>query len=230
MSAINKKPFLVSLIESLSEEQISTLRAMINGEGNQTVLMRTMHVKPLGERTHLTAADKGIHRCNLEVDFSLLNGYLIYTDDYCVLICYTDFQTLSWYNLDLVKMNANTISEELTILELRSELDDSSAAEKAEIINTVNEAIEDGDIDVVTEIEANPTMSGNEPVLEGLDIEGEKYKVPQPIDVEANPTMAGTEANLAGLKVGNTKYKVVTPNDVETAVNNAVYGAIDASY
>lgn len=150
MSVIDKKPFLISLIETLTEEQISALKVMMNGGGNPTVLMRTMHISPLGERTHLTAADKGIHRCNLEVDFSLLNGYLIYNDTYCVLIVFTDFQTLSWYTIDVENQEIAKITEELSILELRSELDDSSAAEKAEIISTVKEAIADGEIKVVT--------------------------------------------------------------------------------
>ena len=150
MSVIDKKPFLTSLIETLTEEQISALKVMMNGGGNPTVLMRTMHASPLGERTHLTAADKGIHRCNLEVDFSLLNGYLIYNNTYCVLIVFTDFQTLSWYTIDVANQRIAKITEELSILELRSELDDSSAAEKAEIISVVKEAIAEGEIKVVT--------------------------------------------------------------------------------
>lgn len=80
------------------------------------------------------------------------------------------------------------------------------------------------------DVEANPTLAGTEAALTGLKVGSTKYQVPQPTTVEANPTLAGTEANLAGLQVGNTKYKVVTQSDVESAVNTAVYGAIDAAY
>ena len=51
-------------------------------------------------------------------------------------------------------------------------------------------------------------MEGDEPALEGLQIDDAKYKVEQPINVVANPTLVGTEGALTGLQVGDTKYKV----------------------
>ena len=57
-------------------------------------------------------------------------------------------------------------------------------------------------LDTVT---ANPTLSGTEPLLTGLEIGDDKYKVPD--EVNANPTLSGTEPLLTGLQVGSDVYK-----------------------
>lgn len=66
-----------------------------------------------------------------------------------------------------------------------------------------------------TEVVANPTLAGTEDPLTGLEVDGTKYKIEQPIDVAANPTLAGTEDPLTGIEVDGTKYKVNQPIDVE---------------
>ena len=81
----------------------------------------------------LTESDKGIFRIKLEISKKraqdVYDGYLIYTDDYCVLIGY------SWnknQELDLINITKLTggawtfhiLNCDLSILELRSELDD----------------------------------------------------------------------------------------------------------
>ena len=60
-----------------------------------------------------------------------------------------------------------------------------------------------------TKVVANPELEGNEASLTGLDIDGTKYKVEQPIDVVANPELAGTETSLSSIKIGEDKYKIV---------------------
>lgn len=65
--------------------------------------------------------------------------------------------------------------------------------------------------DVVEDtVKANPEMAGDEPNLEGLELSGDKYAVPQGggVEVVANPELSGTEANLTGLQVGDQKYAV----------------------
>ena len=57
-------------------------------------------------------------------------------------------------------------------------------------------------LDTVT---ANPTLSGTEPLLTGLEIGDDKYKVPD--EVNANPTLSGTEPLLTGLQIGSDAYK-----------------------
>ena len=57
-------------------------------------------------------------------------------------------------------------------------------------------------LDTVT---ANPTLSGTEPLLTGLQIGDDVYKAPD--EVDANPTLSGTEPLLTGLQVGSDVYK-----------------------
>lgn len=148
MSTINKKPFIKDLLGSLTEGQISTLSALIDGGGNQTAILRTLNRTETSTRTHITAADKGVKLCNLEFNYSLYNGYLIYNDTYCIFIAFTDSQQLTMFSIDVAGLNLATIPEELSVLELRSELDDTNAAEAAEIVSVVNEAIQNGDIEI----------------------------------------------------------------------------------
>lgn len=152
MSIINKKPFIKTLIESLSDSDLTTLRSMIDGGGSQTVLLRTTSTTFTdSERSRITTSDKGVHRCSLEVQGGLYtwNGYLIYNNTYCVLIYYTNnFQTLGWLKVKSDFKEIEYIGEELSIIELRSELDDTAKSESAEIISVVNDGIADGSIDV----------------------------------------------------------------------------------
>lgn len=59
-----------------------------------------------------------------------------------------------------------------------------------------------------SEVVANPTLAGTEAALTGLEVDGTKYKVNQPIAVEGNPSGAGGGSALTGLKIGDTVYKV----------------------
>lgn len=83
---------------------------------------------------------------------------------------------------------------------------------KEEIVQIIQNAIDKGIINLGdiggSEVTANPTLEGTEPNLEGLEVDGEKYKIPEGTMVEANPTLVGTESPLIGLQVGNVKYKV----------------------
>ena len=88
----------------------------------------------------------------------------------------------------------------------------------------------------------NPTLSGTEPLLTGLQIGDDKYKAPDqtkiytsvagtepefkgiqvgeglvykvPAGAVANPTLAGTEPLLTGLQIGLDKYKVPDPTKI----------------
>ena len=62
----------------------------------------------------------------------------------------------------------------------------------------------------IPSVEANPTLAGTESDLQGLEVNGTKYKIPEGTSVVANPTLAGSESKLSGLQVGDTKYKVDT--------------------
>lgn len=59
-----------------------------------------------------------------------------------------------------------------------------------------------------SEVVANPTLAGTEYPLTGIEVDGTKYKVNQPIDVEGNPAGVGGGSALTGLKIGNSVFKV----------------------
>lgn len=59
-----------------------------------------------------------------------------------------------------------------------------------------------------SEVVANPTLAGTEDPLTGLEVDGTKYKVNQPIDVEGNPAGVGGGSALTGLKIGSSVFKV----------------------
>ena len=129
MSTINKKPYINTVLESLTPEEKATLKSLINGEGDAPVFRSIL---PYGS-PKLTASDKGIKRVDLEVSTLLASnvyrGYLIYNDSLCVLIVYYSFKN---QGLKLIKLELgndgfweyNLKPCELGIVELRSELDD----------------------------------------------------------------------------------------------------------
>lgn len=151
MSTINKKPFIKTLLQDMSSSEIATLQTLCDGNGDQTALLRTLNSNPVGSRSHITASDKGVHLCDLEIGFSLFKGYLIYTENYCILLQFTDFQRIQMFDINITTLvDYALIDEYLDINELRSELDDTADAESAEIISVVNEGIQDGTIKVVS--------------------------------------------------------------------------------
>lgn len=79
-----------------------------------------------------------------------------------------------------------------------------------------------------------PEKIYNGPVAFNDDIFYKGKKLPEEDEVgsivKPNPTLAGTEAELTGIDIDGTKFKVVSSTDVTAAINEAIYGAIDASY
>ena len=123
MSVLNKIPFINSVLESLSSENLASLKDLMNGLGDRTQLLRTMDI-PSGNRTNITSSDKGVHMCSLQVGPTIFNGYLLYSDDHCVLLFFTDFQRINMFDIDVAKNHLETVDEYLDINELRSTLGD----------------------------------------------------------------------------------------------------------
>lgn len=163
MSVIRKKPFIESVIGSLTDAQKGALLTILNSAGNNVS----------ADFKHMP--NKGITAVFFKLDEqNYKNGILIYTDDYCVLIAYHRFQDLLMYKLDTAKFTFEKINEYLDINELRRVIDDESDA--AEIVATVNDAIESGDI-AATSVIANPELEGEEDALESIEINGIAYSV-----------------------------------------------------
>ena len=121
MSTINKKPYIKSLLESMSAEDLQTLSTLIDGGGNQVPIRRTMNL-PSGNKTMISSDDKGVSLCSLEVNYSVMIGYLIYNDDYCCLIHFSDSPNLKIFDIDTLNDSLKTIDEALSVVELRSEI------------------------------------------------------------------------------------------------------------
>lgn len=121
MSVLNKKPYINTVLESLSEENQVKLGNLINGTGDRTELLRIIGL-PSGNRTNITTDDKGVHLCSLQIGGNLYNGYLMYSDDVCCLAWFTDFQTISMFNINVETQEYAIVSEYLDITELRGSL------------------------------------------------------------------------------------------------------------
>ena len=213
MSVLNKKPFIKTLLESMTTEDIGVLSVLMDGGGDRTPLLRTLNPNPVGNRSHITDADLGVHMCSLEVNFSQYNGYLIYNSDFCILLQFTDFQRIQMFNINPTKNTYELVDEYLDINELRSELDDTNQAEKVEIIDVVNQAIEDGEIEVGGLPEAN---AANKVLVSNSDLEFvEKDSVPladMAENLTANPETndalysSGPTGGLADISTGEEAY------------------------
>lgn len=147
MSIIDKKPFINKVIETLTDEQKTTLKSLINGGGDGPI---SRSIIPFGNiPTILSVSDKGIKEVKLEVSKTsgqnIYLGYLVYNDSYCVLISYSGKKN---QQLSLIELNLNegnwsyqVRNCDLTILELRSELDDiaeGSDPNRIEVSNITN--------------------------------------------------------------------------------------------
>lgn len=180
MSVINEKPFIITVLESLTASNVATLKGLING-GEGDPVFRSLKY---GSLSPLTTSDKGIKRAiielNKDVAQQLYEGYLIYNDNYCVLIAYSSdkAQLLSLINMSLGADGLWTYEIKscgVSTIELRSELDDLGVSESAEAIEAVKEAIAEGEIVAGTNVVANPTLVGTESNLEGVQIGDTKY-------------------------------------------------------
>lgn len=129
MSVINKYPFIDELLSDLSSDELTTLTSCINGQG-ATPIFRTLKS---WSSSVLSSADKGIYPINLEMNGPsalTYQGYLIYNDDWCVLIAYVNDDACQLTVIDITMPESGSdikwsyIPEKLTINELRSEMFD----------------------------------------------------------------------------------------------------------
>ena len=174
MSVINRIPLINEILGKLTSEQLSSLRSCINGEG-ATPIFRSL--KPISNE-HLTTSDKGVKPITIELatilgGMSAYEGYLIYTDEICYVICFSGDRN---QGLNVLKINPSTCEAEfvngsLTILELRSELDDA--------LDNKSDGESGGGSGSGTDVVANPELTGTESELTGLEVDDTKYKISQ---------------------------------------------------
>lgn len=144
MSKIQGKPFIESVLKSLQPEQKTTLLGYVNGTDKDPKfrsLINSRHwITDTGDY------DKVSHII-LETYNKTYTGYLIYNEDYCVLIAYAlNSQELNVLDINLTNKSYKLIKEPLNILELRFELEE--AKEGTDVIEDVKGAIASGDLNV----------------------------------------------------------------------------------
>ena len=133
MSLIQEKPYIQTLLASLTSAQKSALLALIDG-GEATPAFRSL----TNQAAFITDADEGVSYVSLETKAGVFTGYLVLTDDYCAMACYEPGQqTLSFIEINLSDMTFKPIRQHLTILELRFELEESK--EEADVISALKD-------------------------------------------------------------------------------------------
>lgn len=197
MSVINKKPFIIQVLETLSVQQVETLAQAIDGQGSEPIFRSLL----AGSPNILKIQDAGIKPAEIEVARPgtaqrVYQGYLIYTgneaNQYCVLIHYSDDmnQDLSIVNMKFVNGNWShqVLPCELSITELRSELNDLAKAEEKQAVDAVYDALEDGSLPIKPKyisdkdelITGEDLASGAIVSVAGFNADGEMVKGPMP--------------------------------------------------
>lgn len=138
MSVLNKKPFIQTLIEGLSDEEKSALLQAINGETTKvkySLILRDLKSSP------------AIESVLLETKTHLFNGYKIYKSNKIFFLVYNQSQDMSIYQIPYPyyeKELKGKINEPLTIEEMRRYLEGvGDAIEPAEISSL---GANDGDV------------------------------------------------------------------------------------
>ena len=156
MSVINKYPFINAVLTSLSDEDLASLQECVNGAGGSSVFKSIL----AGSPHLLKTTDKGVYPIELEVAPSgtaqtVYPGFLIYNDDYCVLISFATERSQILTVLDLHLVNGLWNYEikpfELSITDLRSELFDvagGGGASPSDVVSIVNNALNNDSIDI----------------------------------------------------------------------------------
>ena len=121
MSVINKKPFVETLIESLTSTQKSLLLELVNGKYSSPVLRSFIN-----KNCPITNSDKGVSYITLEAQNEKFTGYLVYNNSYCVLLSYGNAldQKMDMISLNVAQKQYAINDEKLDINELRRLLEE----------------------------------------------------------------------------------------------------------
>lgn len=126
MSAIQKKPYIRNVLDSMEDEEKVTLLQLVDGKQNKPTPKSLINPSQ-----HITGADKLLtpEYIALETKEGVYTGYLIYNDDYCTLVTYEDgSQNLDILDIDLSNMTYKVNGENTSIADMRFEIDASKVA------------------------------------------------------------------------------------------------------
>ena len=128
MSVIDKKPFIVQVLDTLEPAQTNLLKSLVDGLDLEVRFVSLVPNSPYLLNHNAT----GISKVKLEIPGaaaqSVYEGFLIQTDAYCVLVSYSGPQNQNLTLIDMHYVNGlwqnKIMGCELTIGEFRSELND----------------------------------------------------------------------------------------------------------
>ena len=118
MSVLNRKPYVQSVLGSLTDAQTTTLATLIDG-ASETLFRSFVNVS-----YPITASDKGVAHCVLETKDKVFTGYLVFNNTYCVLFAYNDNQEMDIVKIDYENDKYELVNEELNITEFRACLEE----------------------------------------------------------------------------------------------------------
>jgi len=119
MNGMNFKPFISKLLNSLSDEQLGNFAKLIDSYSGSFTNRSLIDANNL-----LTTNDKGIGLFTIQLDRETIRtGYLVYNDDYCVLLSYvSNSERVMEYEIDMTHKTYKAVKEFLTTDYLRHEV------------------------------------------------------------------------------------------------------------
>lgn len=183
MSVINKKPYIETVLSSITKENLAKLIGLVNGgEGN--VVFKSY----INTSYAFSTDDKGVKRIVLETKDKVFTGYLIYNNSHCVIVAYDSSlsQNLKIVKLDYANDKYELVNEDLTINEFRRLIEG----------RTTNLIVEANDV------EGNTNKNATE-ILETIEIDGTVYSVNKKVKLWENETPNATFSNTDDIEVPN---------------------------
>ena len=161
MSVLRKIPYIENLISTLTSDEVTTLKTVINSTGNDAIYSLKNNENLL--RTHLT--ETRIECITLEFENSTKSGILIYKNNACNFLAYHRYPDMQIYSIDYENGVATQIYEDLTIEELRRCLLSASIGVESEWEQNIKEHLtydgEEEQVEVGTDLEVDGTATIN---------------------------------------------------------------------
>lgn len=117
MSLIRKKPFIQSVIDTLSSEELSALTTVLNSGGNNVNVSLVTGNFEKGEGKAITSSITPVY-IELELN-KFYSAILIWNASYCVAVAYHRFPDVRIFKINATTKTYEVVNEPCDINELR---------------------------------------------------------------------------------------------------------------